>query len=88
MKRAALLLCALAGSLVGQEPAHKYTRAEMEQFLLNAESARAIINAQLATIRSNFPRTCDEADLSEVDRTLLWGRQFLHPFALQGWDEA
>jgi serine/threonine-protein kinase HipA len=24
---------------------------------------------------------CDEADLSEVDRACLWGRQFLNPFA-------
>lgn len=57
------------------------------QFLLSADHARAIINAQLADIRAQFPRVCNEADLSEVDRTLLWGRQFLNPFALEGWIE-
>jgi serine/threonine-protein kinase HipA len=27
---------------------------------------------------------CREADLSEVDRNVLWRRQFLNPFAFEG----
>lgn len=32
-------------------------------------------------IRTRFGDVCDEAGLSEVDRDLLWRRQFLNPFA-------
>lgn len=55
------------------------------QFLLQEDSARAIINAQLEKIRAQWETVCDEADLSKVDRAYLWGRQFLNPFALEGW---
>ena len=54
-------------------------------FLLSEVRARAIINAQLATIRQQWEAVCDEVNLNEVDRAFLWGRQFLNPFALQGW---
>ncbi|MGB8818620.1 MAG: type II toxin-antitoxin system HipA family toxin [Rhizobiaceae bacterium] len=57
------------------------------QFLLVADRARAIITAQLAAIRSHWDEVCDEAGLTQVDRAFLWGRQFLNPFALQGWTE-
>jgi serine/threonine-protein kinase HipA len=55
------------------------------QFLLEEERARAIINSQLEKIRGQWEKVCCEADLSEVDRAYLWGRQFLNPFALEGW---
>lgn len=55
-------------------------------FLLPEHRAREIINAQLKTIREQWETVCNEAILNEVDRTYLWGRQFLNPFALQGWD--
>jgi len=54
-------------------------------FLLQEARARAMINAQLETIRAQWEAVCDEAKLSEVDRKLLWGRQFLNPYALEGW---
>ncbi|MGZ8271119.1 MAG: type II toxin-antitoxin system HipA family toxin [Methylophilus sp.] len=54
-------------------------------FLLQEDRARAIISAQLETIRAQWDTVCDEANLSEVDRVYLWGRQFLNPFALEGW---
>lgn len=57
------------------------------QFLLSVASARAIIAMQIASIRTNWGIVCDEAGLNEVDRAFLWGRQFLNPFALQGWTE-
>ena len=55
------------------------------QFLLGANRARTIITSQLASIRTHWNQVCDEAGLTEVDRAFLWGRQFLNPFALQGW---
>ncbi len=57
------------------------------QFLLGADRARTLITSQLATIRSHWNQVCDEAGLTEVDRAFHWGRQFLNPFALQGWAE-
>lgn len=57
------------------------------QFLLGANRARTIITSQLATIRTYWNQVCDDAALTEVDRAFLWGRQFINPFALQGWSE-
>jgi len=57
------------------------------QFLLTAERARAIIDAQLKILRAQWSAVCDEAGLTEVDRRFLWGRQFLNPYALEGWAE-
>jgi serine/threonine-protein kinase HipA len=57
------------------------------QFLLNIDRAHAMITSQLANIRANWNQVCDEAELTEVDRAFLWSRQFLNPFALQGWPE-
>jgi serine/threonine-protein kinase HipA len=58
------------------------------QFFLSMDRARAIIAAQLTTIRAAWSSVCDEAGLSEVDRAFLWGRQFLNPFALEGWQDS
>ena len=57
------------------------------QFLLGADRARAIVARQVADIRALWAGVCDEAGLSEVDRAFLWGRQFLNPFALEGWPD-
>lgn len=54
-------------------------------FMLPKGRAHAIISAQLESIRTQWQAVCDEANLSEVDRAFLWGRQFLNPFALEGW---
>lgn len=59
----------------------------LPQFLLGADRAYAIITSQIVTIRTNWNQVCDAAGLNEVDRAFLWGRQFLNPFALQGWSE-
>lgn len=55
------------------------------QFLLSVDQARAIVVRQLAQIRARWADICDQAGLSQVDRAFLWGRQFLNPFALEGW---
>jgi len=51
------------------------------QFKLSDPEARAIILRQVNTIRAHWDAICDEAQLSKVDRALLYGRQFLNPFA-------
>ena len=55
--------------------------AAAPSFLIAREDAMAIINHQVNVIERDWQAICDEAGLSEVDRALLWRRQFLNPFA-------
>jgi serine/threonine-protein kinase HipA len=50
-------------------------------FLLVEKEAVAIVANQISTIGENWSTLCEEADLTETDRTLLWDRQFLNSFA-------
>ena len=50
-------------------------------FLLSEKEAVAIVEHQISAIGENWSAVCEEADLTETDRTLLWGRQFLNSFA-------
>ena len=50
-------------------------------FLLSENKAAAIIEHQIAAIGENWSMVCEEAELAETDRTLLWSRQFLNSFA-------
>lgn len=50
-------------------------------FLLSEKGALAIIERQLHAIARNWEPVCEAAHLNEIDRKLLWGRQFLNPFA-------
>lgn len=62
--------------------------AASERLGLSQSQAREIINHQIATIHDHWGPVCDAAGLSQVDRDFLWGRQFLNPFALEGYSEA
>jgi len=55
-----------------------------QNFLLSREEAHAIIERQIEVIEANWSAVCNEANLSETDRALFWKRQFLNPFALEG----
>ena len=50
-------------------------------FLLSKRDAAVIVERQIHAIGENWNSVCEEADLSEIDRALLWGRQFLNSFA-------
>lgn len=50
-------------------------------FLLSTSDAMAIVEGQLRSIAEHWPHVSAEAALSEADRNLLWGRQFLNPYA-------
>jgi serine/threonine-protein kinase HipA len=50
-------------------------------YLLSQNEALAIIRHQLTAIGAFWNDVCEEAALNETDRRLLWGRQFLNPFA-------
>lgn len=58
------------------------------RFQLSVEEARGIIDGQLQAIRAHWRAVCNEAELGEAERNVLWGRQFLNPFALQGYVDA
>lgn len=53
-------------------------------FLLGEDDALSIAAHQIRTIRDRWAALCDEAALTEVDRNLMWRRQFLNPFAFAG----
>lgn len=55
-------------------------------FHLSAEEALVIARGQKRKIEENWNAVCDEAGLTEIDRALLWGRQFLNPYSLEGLD--
>lgn len=61
-------------------------RMAAHRFLLDDGEARAIIDGQIETIRNSWNDVCDEAQLSAVDRALLWRRQFLNDYAFEGFD--
>ncbi len=55
-------------------------------FLLSREQAIAIVEHQLTRIIDQWDAVCAEAGLSDTDRALLWGRQFLNPYAFEDLD--
>ena len=59
-------------------------RAHLYQ--LTQPQAREIVEHQIEVIERDWSEVCDLAELSEADRQLLWRRQFLHPYALEGWE--
>lgn len=52
-------------------------------FLLSEADAQAIFDRLAGVIEQHWEATCAEARLSEVEKKLLWGRQFLNPFSLE-----
>lgn len=53
-------------------------------FLLSREEAIAILEGLLDKIIESWDSVCDQAGLAPIDRALLWGRQFLNPYAFEG----
>ena len=52
-------------------------------FLLCEKEAIEIFNTFQENIRNHWDSVCDEASLTEVDKSFFWGRQFLNPFSLE-----
>lgn len=50
-------------------------------FLLSNKEATDIIDRVETSIRDNWNRVCKEAELSPVDKKLMWQRQFLNPYS-------
>ncbi|MGD9161827.1 MAG: type II toxin-antitoxin system HipA family toxin [Desulfobacteraceae bacterium] len=52
-------------------------------FFLSEEEACEIFSSMIASIGQNWESVCEEAELSEVDKKLLWKRQFLNPYSME-----
>jgi len=55
------------------------------EYLLDRQEAREIIEAQLTIIKEQWLEAADIAQLTEVERAQLWGRQILNPFVRYDW---
>lgn len=55
---------------------------------LSEQQALEIVTHQIQVIQDNWGEVCDLAELSEVDRQRFWRRQFLNPYALEGFTAA
>ncbi len=51
-------------------------------FLLSEEDAHVIFGNLIAAIEQHWDTVCEDAELNEVDRRLLWRRQFLNPYSV------
>ena len=63
-------------------------RLAAPNFLINDRDAKELIDHQIETITRLWPAICDEAEISTVDRTYLWRRQFLNDYAFEGYGDA
>jgi serine/threonine-protein kinase HipA len=52
-------------------------------FLLSKEKAHEIFGNLTDAIEQHWKTVCEEAELNEVDKKLLWRRQFLNPYAVE-----
>ncbi len=52
-------------------------------FLLSEEDAREKFDSLTGVIEQHWGAVCEEAELNEVDRKLLWRRQFLNPYSAE-----
>ena len=52
-------------------------------FLLSETQARTIFEKMISAIKRHWDGVCEEAEFSEVDKKLLWGRQFLNSFSTE-----
>ena len=59
--------------------------ARASTYLLSEPQAREIVDRQIETIAIDWAEVCDLAGLSEVDRAGFWRRQFLNPYATEGY---
>jgi serine/threonine-protein kinase HipA len=59
--------------------------ARASTYLLSELHAREIVDHQIDVIETNWADVCDQAALTEVDRAGFWRRQFLNPYATEGY---
>jgi serine/threonine-protein kinase HipA len=56
--------------------------------MLSRSEARQIIDHQVDVIRGAWDEVCAEATMTKVQKQAFWGRQFLNPYAFEGYSRA
>lgn len=56
-------------------------------FLLRQDEAMELIKTQIEALAEQWDALCRDAVLSEVDKDLLWRRQFLNPLSIEGLED-
>jgi serine/threonine-protein kinase HipA len=59
--------------------------ARASTYLLSEPDAREIVDHQIDVIETDWSEVCDQAALTQVDRAGFWRRQFLNPYATEGY---
>ncbi len=59
--------------------------ARASTYQLSEAEAREIVDRQIDVIESEWREVCELAGLTEVDRNGFWRRQFLNPYATEGY---
>jgi serine/threonine-protein kinase HipA len=59
--------------------------ARAHLYQLSEPAAREIVEHQIAVIERDWREVCDQAELTEAGRELMWHRAFLNPYALEGY---
>ena len=59
--------------------------SQASTYLLSAVEAREIVDHQIDVIESQWNEVCDLARMTGVERAYFWQRQFLNPYAVQGY---
>lgn len=54
-------------------------------FRLDEAEAREIIDRQIESIEDNWEAACERAELTPIEREYFWRRQFLNPYAFEGY---
>jgi len=59
--------------------------ARAQLYQLTETEAREIVDHQIDVVERDWREVCDQAELAGAERELMWHRQFLNPYALEGW---
>jgi serine/threonine-protein kinase HipA len=59
--------------------------ARASTYLLSERDAREIVDHQIDVIERQWDDVCEQAALTEVERAGFWHRQFLNPYATEGY---
>jgi serine/threonine-protein kinase HipA len=61
-------------------------RQAASAFGVTQTEAASTIDRVVGTIRSSWDEVCDQAQLTTLERSLLWGREILNEYIF--WDQA
>ncbi len=59
--------------------------ARASTYLLSEADAREVVDRQIEAIEGQWEEVCNLAGLTEVERSGFWRRQFLNPYATEGY---